>query len=194
MKKLNLLAAALLVSGMATAQINWSIDKNHSNIGFSVTHMMVSESTGNFKEFEGTVASKSDDFVGSEVTFVAKTASIDTDNENRDKHLKSDDFFSAEKFPEIKFKGNIVKEGGKYLLKGDFTMKDVTKPVTFDVIYRGTVGNKAGFKLTGIINRFDYGLKWDRALEAGGLVVGQDVTIACNIELNKPKDAAAGTK
>jgi Uncharacterized conserved protein len=194
MKKVNLLAAALLISGLAVAQTNWSIDKSHTNITFTVTHMVVSEMSGNFKDFEGTVTSKSDDFVGSEVSFVAKTASIDTDNENRDKHLKSDDFFSAEKFPEIKFKGVIVKEGSKYLLKGDFTMKDVTKPVAFDVTYKGSLGNKAGFKINGTINRFDYNLKWDRALEAGGLVVGQDVVIACNVELNKPKEAAAPAK
>ncbi len=194
MKRVNLLAAALFISGFAVAQTNWTIDKSHSNITFTVTHMVVAETSGSFRDFEGTVASKTDDFVGAEVTFTAKTASINTENENRDKHLKSDDFFSAEKFPEIKFKGNIVKEGGKYLLKGDFTMRDVTKPVAFDVVYKGTLGNKAGFKLNGVINRFDYGLKWDRALEAGGLVVGQDVVIACNVELNKPKEAAPASK
>ena len=105
--------------------------------------------------------------------------------------MKSDDFFSAEKFPEIKFKGILAKDGGKYVLKGDLTMRDVTKPASFEVVYKGSVnafgGTKAGFKLTGVINRFDYGLKWDKALETGGLIVGQDVSITSNIELNKAK-------
>lgn len=197
MKKLNVFVLGLLVSGSALAQSNWTIDKGHSNIGFTVTHMVVAETSGAFKDFEGKVSSPSEDFNGADVEFIAKVASIDTDNERRDGHLKSDDFFSAEKFPEIKFVGKLVKEGGKYQLKGKFTMRDVTKDVAFDVVYKGSIktgqGAKAGFKLTGVVNRFDYGLKWDRTVEAGGsLVVAQDVAILCNIELNLAAAPAAG--
>jgi len=117
MKKFNTLFAAMLIAGTTVAQTNWTLDKGHSSVAFSVAHMVVSETTGNFKDFDVKAVSKSEDFVGAEVEFTAKTASVFTDNEKRDGHLKSDDFFNAEKFPEIKFKGTIVKEGGKYLLK-----------------------------------------------------------------------------
>ena len=180
---------ALLISGATFAQSTWSIDKSHSKIGFSVTHMAVSEAEGAFKDFDATVSSKADDFNGAEVTFTAKVASIDTENERRDGHLKSADFFDAEKFPEITFKGTLVKEGNKYKLKGDFTMKGVTKKVEFDVTYGGSIntgrGTKAGFKLVGVINRQDYGVSWSNKLAGGELVVSDDVTITCKIELDK---------
>jgi len=189
MKKLNTLLVMLAFAGSAMAQGTWTIDKPHSKIGFAATHMVVAETEGVFKDYEGKVVSKAADFAGAEIEFTAKVASINTDNERRDGHLKSPDFFDAEKYPEIKFKGTLVKDGGKYLLKGDFTMKDVTKPVVFDVTYGGSTkamgGEKAGFKINGKVNRFDYNLKWDKALETGGLVVGQDIEIICKIELNK---------
>lgn len=189
MKKFNLLLLSVLVSGFAMAQTKWSIDKGHSTIGFSVAHLVVSETTGKFKDFDASVVSKSDDFNGAEVSFTAKTASVDTDDEKRDGHLKSDDFFNAEKFPELKFVGTIAKNGNAYVLKGNLTIRDVTKAVSFDVTYGGRVkafgGEKSGFKLNGKINRQDYGLKFNKALEGGGLVVGDDVEISCKIELNK---------
>jgi polyisoprenoid-binding protein YceI len=189
MKKFNTLFVAMLIAGATVAQTNWTLDKGHSSVAFSVAHMVVSETTGNFKDFDVKAVSKSEDFVGAEVEFTAKTASVFTDNEKRDGHLKSDDFFNAEKFPEIKFKGTIVKEGGKYLLKGNLTMRDVTKPVSFDLTYGGKVkaygGEKAGFKFTGKVNRQEFGLKFNKALEGGGLVVGDDVEFTCKIELNK---------
>ena len=189
MKKFNTLFAAMLIAGATVAQTNWTLDKGHSSVAFSVAHMVVSETTGNFKDFDVKAVSKSEDFVGAEVEFTAKTASVFTDNEKRDGHLKSDDFFNAEKFPEIKFKGTIVKEGGKYLLKGNLTMRDVTKPISFDLTYGGKVkaygGEKAGFKFTGKVNRQEFGLKFNKALEGGGLVVGDEVVFTCKIELNK---------
>lgn len=190
MKKLNTLVSLMLIlSVSAFAQTTWTIDKVHSRIGFSVAHMAVSETEGNFKDFTADVISKSDDFNGAEVTFTAKAASIDTDNEKRDGHLKSPDFFDAEKYPDITFKGNLVKEGGKYKLKGKFTMKGVTKDVSFDVAYGGTIdtgrGVKAGFKVTGVINRQDYGVSFGSKLASGDLVVGDEVTINCKIELDK---------
>lgn len=189
MKKLNTLLAVLLISAGAFAQTTWTIDQAHSKIAFSVSHMAVSETEGSFKDFSGTVKSKSEDFNGAEVEFTAKVASIDTDNEKRDGHLKSADFFDAEKHPDITFKGNLVKNGDKYQLKGKFTMKGVTKDVTFDVAYGGSIdtgrGVKAGFKLNGVINRQDYGVNWSSKLAGGELVVGDDVTVTCKIELDK---------
>lgn len=190
MKKLNILVALLVVAaGSAIAQTTWSIDKAHSKIGFSIPHMAISEVEGNFKDFDATVVSNAADFSGAEVTFTAKTASIDTDNEKRDNHLKSPDFFDAEKHPEVSFKGNLVKQGGRYKLKGDFTMHGVTKPVEFDVTYGGTMntgrGEKAGFKIAGKINRQDYGLTWANKTPTGELVVGDQVEIIGKIELDK---------
>jgi len=189
MKKMNLMAVLLMTAGLASAQTTWKADKSHSKIGFSVVHMMVSEVEGKFNDFEGTIISKSDDFSGAEIEFSAKVASIDTDNEKRDGHLKSPDFFDADKFSDIKFKGILVKEGGKYLVKGQMTMKEVTKEVNFDVTYGGTVntgrGYKAGFKLNGVINRQDFDVKWANKLQDGGAVVSDEVTISCKIEADK---------
>ncbi|MCK6617761.1 MAG: YceI family protein [Cyclobacteriaceae bacterium] len=189
MRKLHFILTALLLSGSVLAQTTWNIDKVHSKIGFSVVHMVVSETEGVFKDYSATVVSKSDDFNGAEVTFSAKVASINTENERRDNHLKSPDFFDAEKFPEITFKGNLVKEGSKYKLKGDFTMKGVTKKVEFDVVYGGTIntgrGTKAGFKVTGTINRQEYGVSWANKLAGGEMVVSDDVTLVIKVELDK---------
>jgi polyisoprenoid-binding protein YceI len=189
MKKISFLMLALLVSGGLLAQSTWTIDRVHSKIGFSVSHMVVSETEGLFKDYTGTVVTKSDDFDGAEVSFTAQVASIDTENERRDGHLKSADFFDAEKYPEITFKGNLVKEGNKYKLKGDFTMKGVTKKVEFDVAYGGKIntgrGEKAGFKVSGVINRQDYGVNWANKLASGEMVVGDEVSLNIKIELDK---------
>lgn len=188
-KKLHIILSTVLLSSSILAQTTWNIDKVHSKIGFSVVHMVVSETEGVFKDYTASVVSKSNDFNGAEVSFSAKVASINTDNEKRDGHLKSPDFFDAEKFPEITFKGNLVKEGSKYKLKGDFTMKGVTKKVEFDVVYGGTVntgrGTKAGFKVTGVINRQEYGVSWANKLAGGEMVVGDDVTLVIKVELDK---------
>ena len=181
----------LLVVGASYGQVTWTLDPNHSKIGFVVTHMAISEVEGNFKQFEGAIAAKGDDFDGAAVTFNAKTASVDTDNERRDGHLKSPDFFDAEKFPDITFKGTLAKSGAKYVLKGDFTMHGVTKPVQFDVTYGGTMnsndkgGKKAGFKLSGEIDRKDYGLTWAKTAPGGEMVVSDKVQIVCKIEADK---------
>lgn len=173
----------------AFSQSTWNIDQAHSKIGFSVTHMAISEVEGTFKDFSGKAVSKADDFNGATVDFTAKVASLSTDNEKRDGHLTSDDFFNAEKFPEVKFSGKLVKEGDKYFLKGAFTMRDVTKQVSFPVTYGGSIdtgnGMKAGFKVMGRVNRQEYGLKWTKNLGSGELVVGDEVDIICKIELNK---------
>lgn len=189
MKKFQLFLVALVLGTGAYAQTTWSIDKVHSKIGFSVTHMVVAETEGVFKDYDGKVVSNSADFNGAEVSFTAKVASINTENERRDGHLKSPDFFDAEKHPEITFKGNLVKEGNKYKLKGDFTMKGVTKKVDFDVTYGGSIntgrGEKAGFKLNATINRQDYGLAWANKTPTGEMVVADEVQLIIKVELDK---------
>jgi len=189
MKRIISVLLFCLTTGFGFAQSTWTIDLAHSKIGFVATHMVVAEVEGRFKQFEGKVISPTEDFNGAEVEFVAQVASVDTENEKRDGHLRSDDFFSAEKFPTISFKGNLVKQGDQYQLKGKLTMRDVSKDVVFDVIYNGTVNTgraiKAGFKLSGKVNRQEYGLKWANKLESGEFVVADEVGIECNLELNK---------
>lgn len=169
----------------------WSVDRVHSNVRFSVAHLVVSEVEGKFKMFDGSLEHTKADFSDAKVAFTVDVASIDTDNEMRDKHLKGDDFFNAEQFPAMKFQSTSMKPvgGNKYQLAGNLTIRNVTKPVVFDVTFGGTTNamgkTKAGFKAKTTINRFDYNLKWSQATEAGGLAVGKDVEIVVNVELNK---------
>jgi polyisoprenoid-binding protein YceI len=169
----------------------WVIDKAHSNVKFAVTHLVVSEVEGNFKMFDGNMENAKGDFSDAKINFTVDVNSINTENEMRDKHLKSDDFFNAEKFPAMKFQSTSFTPAGgnKYKLAGNLTIRDITKPVVFDVTFGGTALNmgktKAGFKAKTTINRFDYNLKWNKATEAGGLVVSKDVELVVNVEMNK---------
>lgn len=196
----SMLLAVLMASSytMLVGQYEWTFDKGHSKISFSATHMGIAQTDGKFAEFDGKAMTKTTDFVGATVEFTAKTASVNTDNERRDGHLKSDDFFNSELFPDLKFSGTVKKEGEKLYLVGDLTIRDVTKSVTFDVKHGGTIdgrgGPKAGFKVSGEINRFDYNLKFDRAMPGGDLVVGKTVEIVCNVELNGKDLSAAEAK
>ena len=175
------------------APTRWVIDRTHSNVKFTVTHLVISEVEGYFKIFDGSMETNKPDFSDAKISFSVDISSINTDNDNRDKHLKSDDFFNAEKFPQMKFESTSFTPLGnnKYKLAGNLTIRDITKPVTFDVTYGGTANMmgtvKAGFRAKTTINRFDYNLKWDKATEAGGLVVGKDVDITVNAELNQAK-------
>jgi polyisoprenoid-binding protein YceI len=199
MNKLILSAAVALTAIAATAQTNWKVDASHSKLGFSVTHMMVTETEGKFKVYEGKVSSKTEtDFTNATIDFTADVTSINTEDEKRDGHLKSPDFFDAEKYPKITFKSTSMKPNPKkgktvYDLEGDLTMKGVTKKVKLTAIGASKVvqdpwGNtKYGFKVTGVVNRKDYGLNWNAALEAGGVAVSEEVKIDINIELNKEK-------
>jgi polyisoprenoid-binding protein YceI len=194
MKNLKIALMLLVLSTMSFAQTSWSVDKSHSKIGFTVDHLVISEVDGKFDTYEVSILSDNDEFENAAIEFSADVASVDTDNEKRDNHLKSDDFFNAEKFPKMTFVGKSFKkvEGKNYKLVGDLTIRDVTKEVVLDVKYNGTVtdpwGNtKAGFKATTTINRFDYGLKFDAAMETGGLVVGDEVEIEVALELAKQK-------
>lgn len=191
MKKL--LFFVLIVSiGALQAQTKWTFDKTHSKVQFKVTHMVISEVTGQFKNYDGSVESSKDDFTDAKINFTIDVNSINTDNEQRDTHLKSDDFFNAEKFPKITFVSKSFKKvnNKKYKLVGDLTIRNITKQVELDVTYNGTVkdpwGNtRAGFKVSGQVNRFDYGLKWNALLELGGAVVGETVDIIIDVEIVK---------
>lgn len=193
MSKIKLFAVVLILTASSLfAQTEWVLDKSHSQVGFSVTHLVITEVDGYFKDYDAKVVTKGDDFSTATIDFTINTNSIFTDSEGRDKHLRSDDFFNAEKFPQMTFKGKSLKKLGdnKYKLVGDLTIRDVTKQVELDVKYNGMVkdpwGNtKAGFKVTGEINRFDYNLKWDKAIETGSLVVGKEVELIIDLQLVK---------
>ena len=198
MKNLSILFVAILFSiSTAFGQKTWNIDQSHSNIGFTVTHMVISEVEGTFDDFEGSVVESDQGLEGATINFKANVASIDTDNEKRDGHLKSADFFDTEKYPELTFasKSFTHTDGKNYKLVGDLTLKGVTKEVELAVKFNGTVkdgwGNeRAGFKIIGEINRFDYGLNWNAALETGGLVVSEEVAFDINVEVIAAKETS----
>lgn len=184
----------LLTISFSNAQTKWNLDKSHSKVHFTVSHLVITDVMGQFKNFDANIETSKDDFTDAKINFSVEVSSIYTENEKRDTHLKSDDFFNAEKFPKMTFAGKSLKKvgGKKYKLTGDFTIRDITKQVTLDVIYNGTIkdpwGNtKAGFKITGSVNRFDYNLKWNVLTEAGGAVVGKTVYITIDLELDKAK-------
>jgi polyisoprenoid-binding protein YceI len=192
-----IIAIAVVAGLPVAAQTKWTVDKTHSNVKFAVTHMVVSEMEGTFKVFDGTMEHNKADFSDAKVNFAIDVASVNTDNERRDGHLKGDDFFNAEKFPKMTFTSTSVKPLGnnKYEMAGNLTIRDITKPVVFQVTHGGVLttsrGAKAGFKATTTINRFDYNLKWDRATETGGLVVAKEVDITVNVEMDKVVPPAA---
>ena len=165
------------------------IDSAHTKIQFKVKHLMISNVMGSFKEFEGNASMIENDFSTTKVNVTIKTASIYTEAPDRDAHLKSPDFFDAEKYPEIVFEGTgmTLKDEDNYELKGNLTIKNITKQITLSVEYGGLMndpwGNKkAGFSVTGEINRKDWGMEWNAALEAGGVLVGDKVKILCDVE------------
>lgn len=194
MKRVILITAAILAQGVLFAQTKWNADVVHSSVKFTVEHLVISEVEGSFKTFSGTMTSDKPDFQGAAIDFTVDVNSISTDNDVRDKHLKSDDFFNVQKYPKMTFIGTSFKKvaGNKYTLTGNLTMRDVAKSVKFDVTYGGTAkdsyGNtKAGFKASSVLNRFDYGLKWNNLTEAGGLTVGKDITINLRLEFAQAK-------
>ena len=165
----------------------WAIDPSHSDVMFKVRHMMISTVSGHFEDFNATVNADSDDFSGAEVEFSAKIDSINTKNADRDAHLKSDDFFNAESFPELKFKSKSY-DGNK--LVGDLTIRDVTKEVTFYTDFNGVATDpygqtKAGFEISGKINRKDFNLTWSAVTEAGKIVVSDEVKLIVDAQFVK---------
>jgi polyisoprenoid-binding protein YceI len=170
----------------------WTIDTAHSEIGFKVKHLVISTVSGKFTSFQGVVESEKNDFTDAKISFTADVNSIETGNAQRDGHLKSDDFFNAEKFPQIKFKSTSVehKGGSDYILKGDLTIRDITKPVELKVEFGGTQQDfygqtVAGFELSGKISRSEFGLKWNGITEAGSIVVSDEVRLVLAAEIVK---------
>lgn len=185
------LAASLFASTALAETTEWTLDPAHSRVGFSVPHMMVSEVEGEFTKYAGKVALDEADLTKSQVEFTAEVASIDTENAERDKHLKSADFFDAAKFPQVTFKSTKITKAGKgYKLKGQLTIHGVTKDVTLDATVSPAIKNPWGkqvraVKITGKIKRSDYGLTWNKTLDQGGVVVGDEVTLDIKSEINK---------
>jgi polyisoprenoid-binding protein YceI len=172
----------------------WVIDPMHSQIGFKVKHLMFSNVRGTFKEFDAVINAAEEDFPEAEINLQINPASIDTGDEKRDAHLKGADFFDVENFKEINFTATshelIGNDESRYILLGDLTMKGITKQIKLDVEFNGLMkdpwGNqKAIFSVTGKFNRNDWGLNWNAALEAGGVLVSEDVWISCEIQLAK---------
>lgn len=169
----------------------WKIDPMHSEVQFKVKHLVISTVTGTFNSFEGSLENEGDDFDGAKASFSLDVDSIDTNVADRDAHLKSDDFFNAEQYPKLTFEGTLSKvSDSEYKLSGPLTIRDVTKEVELNVEYGGSMVDgygqtKAGFEISGKINRKEFGLKWDMVTEAGGVVVADDVKLDLNIQVAK---------
>ena len=188
------LFVSLLFAALPLLAETYNVDKNHSEATFKIRHLM-SKVSGKFDDFSGKITTDGKDAATSSVEFTIKTASIDTSNENRDKDLKSANFFDVEKYPEITFKSTSIKSTGKknvYDVTGDLTMHGVTKKVTLPVEFLGFGkdpwgGERAGFSLATTLNRKDFGINWNKALDNGGMLLGDDVDISVNIESVKAK-------
>ena len=174
----------------STTKTLWNIDTTHSEIQFKVKHLVISTVTGSFKKFDAKMETEGEGFEGADITFEADIDSIDTNNADRDGHLKSDDFFNAEAFPKMTFESTSFEKKGdnEYKLTGNLTIRDITKEVTLDVEHGGTVDDpygqtKAGFEITGTVNRKEFGLKWSAVTEAGSVVVGDQVKLNLNVQL-----------
>ena len=177
-----------------TAKTTWVIDPSHSEIAFKVKHLMISNVKGQFSEFSGQLVTDGDDFTTSDISFQMNPASISTGAADRDAHLKSPDFFDVENYKEINFtSGKLSKSGSdEFSLTGDLTIKGVSQPVKLDVEFGGLMkdpwGNvKAGFTLEGKINRKDFALTWNAALEAGGVLVGDEIHLNLDVQLLQQK-------
>lgn len=173
------------------SQIKWSIDQTHSEIGFKVKHLMISNVRGSFGVFDGSIYTENKDFTTAEIDFWIDPASISTGDSKRDAHLKSADFFDVDKHKQITFTASTIGKSNSdnvHELWGELTMIGVTKNIKLEVEFGGIVtdpwGNeKAGFSITGKINRSDWGLVWNAVIEAGGVMVADEIMILCEIEL-----------
>ena len=170
----------------------WAIDTMHSEVQFKVKHLVISTVTGSFNQFTAELEADKEDFTDAKVTFSADVDSIDTNNAQRDGHLKSDDFFAAASHPKLTFASTSLakKSGNDYVLKGDLTIRGTTKPVELAVDFGGVAKDpygqtKVGFEATGKINRKDFGLAWSAVTEAGGVVVSDEVKLILNIQFIK---------
>lgn len=177
---------------VATQKNTWAIDPMHSEIQFKVKHLVISTVTGSFGQYDASFSSEKEDFSDAQISFSADINSINTNNEQRDTHLKSDDFFNAEQYPKMTFVSRELKKIGEgtYKLIGDLTIRDVTHTVELDTEYGGTMVDpygqtKVGFEINGSINRKEFGLKWSAVTEAGGAVVSDQVKIIANVQFTR---------
>lgn len=192
MKKIGLLVSISILMSISgySQKANWQLDPDHTNIQFSATYMAVSEVSGKFNSYSGTISSDKEDFTDAEINITIQSASIDTDNDKRDDHLRAEDFLYAEEYPEITFTSSSLKkkDGKNYQMKGELTIRGVTREETFNVKYSGIVDamekTRAGFKVTGTIDRFDYNVDWNKSFTKG-LVVSKEIDIICNVNLIK---------
>jgi polyisoprenoid-binding protein YceI len=179
----------VLVSGVNFAGVEYGVDKAHSSISFTISHMVISKVRGNFDDFSVKVVEDEKDLTQSSIEVAIKANSISTRNDKRDNHLRSGDFFNVEKFPQITFKSKkIKKEGDKYALVGDLTMHGVSKEVTIPFTITGKIIDRGGKTRMGIeaftiLDRKDFGVNWNRALDKGGFVLGNQVTIEILLEM-----------
>lgn len=177
----------------AATKEKWVIDPSHSEISFKIKHLMISNVKGQFKQFEASIYTTGDDFMSAEIDCWIDISSVDTNDAGRDKHLLSADFFDVENHPQISFISNtveIVDKDGSYELWGELTIKGIAKKIKLDVEFGGIVkdpwGNeKAVFTINGKVNRKDWGLNWNTALETGGILVGETVNVSCEIQLKR---------
>lgn len=170
----------------------WTIDTAHSEITFKVKHLVISTVTGRFNEFDAAIETDNDEFENATITFEAAIESINTGNEDRDNHLKSDDFFNAAEYPKMNFTSTSFRKtgDGEYKLTGDLTIRGNTKTIELDAEYGGTVvdpygNNKAGFEVIGKIKRKEFGLKWGAVTEAGSVVVSDEVKLNLNVQFKR---------
>lgn len=191
---LALLLPALSATAAAADPVTYKVDSDHSGVGFTIRHF-VSNVSGRFKDFDGTIKYDKANPAASSVSFTVQAKSIDTDNDDRDNHLRSPDFFDAEKFPTWTFTSTSVKavDADTLEVTGDLTIKGVAKKLTIPVDILGSVktprGEKAGFETAFKLDRKEYGIAWNRALEAGGAVLGDDVKVSISIEADRQADA-----
>jgi polyisoprenoid-binding protein YceI len=180
--------AEVITTTQTSGRNAWKLDPAHTLVEFSAKHLMITTVKGRITDIEGTIYSDEKDPKNSSVEAILKAASLDTRTDQRDQHLRSTDFLDVEKYPEIKFRSTRI-EGDKQSFKvtGDLTIRDVTKPITLDVAFEGRTrdpwgGERIGFSASGKIDRRDFGLTWNQALETGGVVVGNDIKISLEIE------------
>lgn len=186
------LAVSLVAFAASAAPVEYAFDASHSNIGFKVPHLVVSSVSGRFKEVQSAKIKLDDqDLTKSEISIEIKASSVDTGDPKRDEHLRNPDFFDTAKYPLIKFTSTKISKAGKgYKLVGDLTIRDVRKSVTLDATVSEPIKNPWGkhvraVKLSGSIKRSDFGLKWNKALEAGGVLVGEEVSLVIDAEVTK---------
>ncbi|MDZ4723046.1 MAG: YceI family protein [candidate division Zixibacteria bacterium] len=193
-KRVALATAAIFALGLSAQAAEWKIDTKHSSVAFKVSHLLVAKATGNFTDFSGTINYDGKDFSAASTEVTIQAASINTDNEDRDGHLKSPDFFAVDSFPTITFKSTKITPvvDNKFTIFGDLTMKGTTKPVTLEAEYNGSRPTSdttavAGFSAVGKINRQDFNVKWNQPLEGGGFTVGDEVSLFLEVEARSKK-------